>query len=206
MLVTTCPFCLRTDRPMTREHVFAHWLVRQVHGARLVPTIAPSELAEAPTRISRVVADVCADCNAGWMSSLEVRFGRIVFARPREGLIPAPDRTSLSRWFTKTAVLLAQAHGAVLIDTSAPPRLRTGMPDGVQVYLARRRRPRQPLDFTFEMATGGKGSQLRATSVGILVGDLHGHIAATGALGSTHGTRLWPLRTHALRWETLPVV
>ena len=28
----TCVLCLRADHPMTHEHVFAHWLVREVHG------------------------------------------------------------------------------------------------------------------------------------------------------------------------------
>src|SRR5207244_1235349 len=34
----SCVLCLRADQPMTREHVFARWLVRQLHGGRLVPS------------------------------------------------------------------------------------------------------------------------------------------------------------------------
>lgn len=189
--------------PITREHVFAHWLVRQVHGARLLPSRAPSSDVPA-TRIARVVAEVCADCNAGWMSSLEVAFGRVVFARERTGLIPAPDRATLSRWFTKTAALLAYANGAVLVDGARRSRLRTGMPDGVQVYLARRRRPPQPLDFALDMSSS-PGTEVRATGVTVLVDDVQARVETEGA-ASGRGTRLWPLRTHALRWETLPVV
>ena len=63
----TCVLCLRADHPMTHEHVFAHWLVRKVQGARLVPTRPESD--RGPERISRVVADVCAECNHGWMSA-----------------------------------------------------------------------------------------------------------------------------------------
>ena len=67
---------------MTREHVFARWLVRHLHGARL--TASPGARATRPSteaaRISRVIATVCAECNAGWMSALEVSFRRAVFA------------------------------------------------------------------------------------------------------------------------------
>lgn len=53
---------------MTREHVFARWLVARVRGAKLM-----SSRAAAPDpRIARVIAPVCADRNAGWMSGLEV--------------------------------------------------------------------------------------------------------------------------------------
>src|SRR5258708_6490584 len=108
--VASCVLCLRADRPMTREHVFPRWLVRQVHGARLVAADASGQgppSASAPVRIARVIAPVCAECNAGWMSGLEMSFRHILFARPRVGTLQAPDRITVSRWFTKTAVLLA---------------------------------------------------------------------------------------------------
>jgi hypothetical protein len=192
----TCPFCLREDRPMTREHVFAHWLVAKTHASRLVPS---GPTADAP-RISRVIATVCADCNAGWMSGLEVSFRRLAFARTRVGPIAPVDRTALSRWFTKTAALLAQAHGLPLLSPDGLPALRSGMPHGTDVYLARQRRSRQRLDF----ALAFDGDRVR--SVAISVDDLVAHVAPAGMLTGRHGTRLWPLRTHALRWDTLPVV
>ncbi|MDQ2912636.1 MAG: hypothetical protein M3T56_05205 [Chloroflexota bacterium] len=204
-----CVFCRRGDRPMTREHVFAHWLVRQVHGARLVASNAtPAETPSgvAPTRIARVVAVVCAECNAGWMSGLEVSFRQALFARSRVGVLQAPDRVTLSRWFTKTAVLLAEAHGGALVGSTHRTQLVTGMPDDLEVFLARQRRPRQHLDFALDVKTDRDASAQRVRSVAILVDDLVGHVAARGILTSRHGTRLWPLRTHTLRWETLPVI
>jgi hypothetical protein len=174
---------------MTREHVFAHWLVIKLHAARLVPSDAP--LAE---RIGRIITTVCADCNAGWMSSLEVSFRRILFGAPRVGVVQQPDRVTVSRWFAKTAVLLAHARGTTLAGASHHERLVTGMPEGVEVFVARRRRPPQRLDFAVD-----------ADSVSILVDDLVGHVARPGILTSRHGTRLWPLRSQLLRWETLPV-
>ena len=199
----SCVLCQRTDRPMTREHVFAHWLVRQVHGGRLVPS-RPSSTA--PTRIGRVIASVCAECNAGWMSGLEVSFRRALFARPRVGVLQAPDRVTLSRWFTKTAVLLAEASGGALVGAAHRAQLLTGMPDDIEVFLGRRRRPRQHLDFALDLMTDPDAGMSRVRSAAILVDDLVGHVAARGTLASRHGTRLWPLRSHTLRWETLPVI
>jgi hypothetical protein len=201
-----CVLCLRANQPMTREHVFARWLVSQVHGARLIPSTRPGTSSAAPTRIARVIAGVCAECNAGWMSGLEVSFRRALFARPRVGTLQAPDRVTLSRWFTKTAVLLAEANGGALMGAAHRAQLVTGMPDDVEVFLARRRRPRQRLDFVLDAITDPDGGALRVRSIAILVDDLVGHVAARGMLISRYGTRLWPLRSHTLRWETLPVI
>ena len=202
-----CLLCLRANRPMTREHVFAHWLVRRVHGGRLMASHGsrggtPSTVA--PVRIGGMTAAVCAECNAGWMSTLEVSFRQAVFARPRVGTLQAPDRITLSRWFTKTAFLLADAHGGALVGAAHRAQLVAGMPDDIEVFLARRRRPPQRLDFAFDATTDRDPDALR--SVAILVDDLVGHVAARGTLASRHGTQLWPLRTHLLRWETLPVI
>jgi len=200
-----CVLCQGADRPITREHIFARWLIRQVHGARLVPS-HPSLATAAPVRIARVVVPVCADCNAGWMSGLEVSFRRMLFARPRTGPLQAPDRLTLSRWFTKTAVLLAHAYGGALVGAEHPAQLVSGMPDDIEVFLARRRRPRQDLDYALDVMTDGEARESRVRSVAVLVDDLIAHVAATGTLSSRHGTRLWPLRTHTMRWDTLPVI
>jgi hypothetical protein len=201
--------CLRADRPLTREHVFAHWLVRTVHGGKLLPSEAPpgaTPPSGKPTTIARVTAEVCAECNAGWMSSLEVSFRQAVFARPRVGLLWAPDRTTLSRWFTKTAVLLAHARRVEFLGAPRRSQIVTGMPEDVEVFFARLRRPRQRLDFGLDVVSDRLADAPRVRSIAVLVDDLVAHVAAPGTLASRHGTRLWPLRTHALRWETLPVI
>ncbi|TMG67188.1 MAG: hypothetical protein E6H81_13275 [Chloroflexi bacterium] len=200
-----CVLCQRADRPITREHIFARWLVRQVHGARLVPSHL-SLATGAPLPIARVVVPVCAGCNAGWMSGLEVSFRRMLFARPRTGPLQAPDRFTLSRWFTKTAVLLAHAYGGALVGAEHRAQLVSGMPDDIEVFLARRRRPRQDLDYGFDVISDRDAKVSRIRSVAILVDDLVAHVAAPDTLSSRDGTRLWPLRTHTLRWDTLPVI
>lgn len=180
MARVSCLFCGRSDLPMTREHVFARWLTQRVGSAGS----------------ARVIATVCAQCNAGWMSALEVGFRRLLTGA-RTGVIPAPDRTTLSRWFTKTAVLIAHARGAALVDAKA---LVTAMPAGVEVFVARRRRAETKLEYVLDADAD------RARHVAVLVDDLVGHVAIAGVLTSRHGTRLWPLRSHALRWDTLPVI
>ena len=199
-----CVLCLRADGSMTREHVFARWLVRQVHGGQLLPSDVSAETPPStrPTRIARVLAGVCAECNAGWMSSLEVSFRRALFRRPRVGVLQEPDRVVLSRWFAKTAVLLAYAQGGAFVGASHRAQLVNGMPDDVEVFLARRRRPPQPLDFRIDVAADDAAA---VHSVSVLVDDVVAHVARRGTLTSRHGTRLWPLRSHTLRWETLPV-
>lgn len=153
-----------------------------------------------------MTAEVCAECNAGWMSSLEVSFRQAVFARPRVGLVWPPDRMTLSRWFTKTAVLLAHARGATFLNADRRAQVVTGMPDDIEVFFARRRHPRQPLDFSVDLIADNDADAVRVRSVAVQVDDLIAHVAARGTLARRHGTRLWPLRTHTLRWETLPVI
>jgi hypothetical protein len=203
-MTAVCHFCLRSDRPMTREHVFPQWLVRRVRGARIVASRATG--AEGPPRVARLTATVCAPCNTGWMSTLEVSFRSAFFARPRTGELRAPDRVTLSRWFTKTATLLADAHRAMLVDAPQRTALMHGMPDDIEVFLARRRRPPQRLDFALQLVPDTKTAVLAARSVAVLIDDVVAHVAPRGALASRHGTRLWPLRSHLLRWDTLPVI
>lgn len=189
-----CVLCLRSDRPMTREHVFARWLVIKLRGGRLVPSGAAGA-----DRIGRTITSVCAGCNAGWMSVLEMSYRSAMFGRPRVGVIQPQDRVTLSRWFAKTAILLAQARGGAL-GGAEHTGLPTGVPDTIEVFISRRRRPPQRLDFAVDAGVDG------VRSVSILVDDVVGHVGLRGTLTSRHGTRLWPLRSHTLRWETLPVI
>ena len=78
------------------------------------------------------------------------------------------------------------------------------MPADIEVFLARRRRPPQRLDFRLDVPPD-RGTD-RARSVAILLDDVVAHVAEPDVLDGRHGTRLWPLRSHLLRWETLPVI
>jgi hypothetical protein len=198
-----CRFCLREDVALTREHVFARWLVERLRAWRV--TYAGSADAATQTRIANLVANVCGACNHGWMSSLEVSFRQAVFARTRPERLAAPTRQVLSRWFTKTAVLVAHAAGDELIPEESWSELTSTMPAGVRVGLARLRRPRQPLDLGFEYADDNDHSPSRVMSVAVQVGDLVGIVTRKSPM-AVRATTLWPMRSHVLRWTTLPVV
>lgn len=196
---------MHEDVALTREHVFARWLVARLRAWRAThATHGPADAA-ADARIARLVTNVCGACNAGWMSGLEVSFRRAVFARSRADHVAEPTRRTLSRWFAKTAILVAHAASQELVPEDHWPELTDGMPGGIRVGLARVRRPRQPLDIRHEY--GGPDDKRPAeklTSVVVQVDDL----AAIVTRGSsvTPATTLWPIRTHNLRWTTLPVV
>ena len=179
-----CAICQREDLPLTREHVFARWLTQRVGSA------GPR----------RALATVCADCNAGWMSTLEQAFRRAAFTRARSGPIPAPDRTTIARWSLKTALLLADANAVALVEPVRRAELMRTMPDGFEVFIARRRRARSKLDYEVGIA----GDVVR--SVAVQVDDLSLHVAPVGTLTSREGVELWPIRSRLVRWDTLPVI
>lgn len=200
-----CRFCLREDVALTREHVFARWLVERLRAWRATHAAhGPGEVAR-DNRIATLVTNVCGECNAGWMSGLEVSFRQAVFAKTRPERLAEPTRRVLSRWFGKTATLVADATGQELIPVAEWPALTDGMPDRIRVGLARLRHPRQPLDLAIEYAaadTEHEASHL--VSVAVQVGDLVGTVTAGTPI--VRGTTLWPIRSHVLRWTTLPVV
>ncbi|HEV8654869.1 MAG TPA: hypothetical protein VGR85_05090 [Candidatus Limnocylindria bacterium] len=199
-----CRFCLREDVALTREHVFARWLVERLRAWRVTHGAHSPANTVADTRIARLVTNVCGVCNAGWMSGLEVSFRQAVFARSRPERLAEPTRRTLSRWFTKTAILVAHAGGQELVPQDRWPELTDAMPGGIRVGLARLRRPRQPLDLAVEYSAGADDRAAQLTSVAIQADDLVAIVTRRSSLAPA--TTLWPIRSHVLRWTTLPVV
>lgn len=201
-----CRFCLRDGVALTREHVFARWLVERLRAWRVTHAAhGPADTA-ADARIARLVTNVCGACNAGWMSGLEVSFRQAVFGRSRPERLAAPTRQVLSRWFTKTAILVADAVGRELIPQDDWPDLTKGMPAGIRVGVARLRRPRQPLDLALEYAAAGADHPVpEIMGVAVQVSDLVGIVTRASPV-TGRATTLWPIRSHVLRWTTLPVV
>jgi hypothetical protein len=195
---------LREDVALTREHVFARWLVERLRAWRATHA-AHAAHAAADARIARLVVNVCGACNAGWMSGLEVSFRQGVFAKSRPEHLAEPTRRTLSRWFAKTALLVAHAAGQELVPEHEWPELRDAMPGGIRVGLARVRRPRQPLDVGLEYARSDQIYQAgELTSVAVQVDGLVAIVTRRSSV--TPATTLWPIRSHVLRWTTLPVV
>jgi hypothetical protein len=201
----TCRFCLREGVALTREHVFARWLVERLRAWRATHAAHGPADAEGDARIARLVTSVCGPCNAGWMSGLEVSFRQAVFARSRPEHIAEPTRRTLSRWFAKTATLVAHATGQELVPEDHWPELTNAMPGGIRVGLARLRRPRQPLDVGLEYDGSDKSHQTpKLESVTVQVDDLVAVVTRRSSVAPA--TTLWPIRSHVLRWTTLPVV
>jgi hypothetical protein len=79
------------------------------------------------------------------------------------------------------------------------------MPGGIRVGLARLRRPRQPLDVGLEYDRSETSQpKPKLTSVAVQVDDLVAIVTRRPSV--TPATTLWPIRSHVLRWATLPVV
>src|SRR6266542_1623302 len=169
-----CRFCLSEDVALTREHVFARWLVERLRAFRATRAAQVPADAAADARLARLVTRVCGACNAGWMSGLEMSFRQAVFARPRPDHLAEPTRRTISRWFTKTAMLVAHAANKQLVPEEHWADLTDTMPDGIRVGLARLRRPRQPLDLEFEYEEIAGTESARLTGVAVQVDDLVG--------------------------------
>jgi hypothetical protein len=190
---------------LTREHLFARWLVARLRAWRATHAAHGPADAAADARIARLVTTVCGACNAGWMSGLEVSFRQAVFAKSRPDHIAEPTRRTLSRWFTKTAVLVAHAASQELVPEDQWPELTDAMPGGIRVGLARLRRPRQPLDIGLEHGLADENHPAgKLTGVAVQVDDLAAIVTQRSSV--TPATTLWPIRSHVLRWTTLPVV
>ncbi len=200
-----CRFCLREDVALTREHVFARWLVERLRAWRATHAAHGPAAAAADARIARLVTNVCGTCNAGWMSSLEVSFRQAVFAKSRPEQIAEPTRRTLSRWFAKTAMLVADAAHQELVPVEHWPEMTDAMPSGIRVGIARVRRKQQPLDVGLEYgAPDANHPAAELTSVAVQVDDLVAIVTRRSSV--TPATTLWPIRSHVLRWTTLPVV
>jgi hypothetical protein len=79
------------------------------------------------------------------------------------------------------------------------------MPSGIRVGIARVRRKQQPLGVQLEYATPDAGHPAaELTSVAVQVDDLVAIVTRRSSV--TPATTLWPIRSHVLRWSTLPVV
>jgi hypothetical protein len=83
--------------------------------------------------------------------------------------------------------------------------MTAAMPARIRVGIARVRRKQQPLDVALEFAApGANNPTAQLTSVAVQVDDLVAIVTRGSSV--TPATTLWPIRSHVLRWTTLPVV
>lgn len=86
---------------------------------------------------SFVAGEVCARCNSGWMSAIEVAF-QDVFTNRHSRPASAADLAATARWFCKTAFVLDSSQNyRSLVPSTLRRQLAVNVPPGVSVHLAR---------------------------------------------------------------------
>ncbi|WP_402374989.1 hypothetical protein [Isoptericola rhizosphaerae] len=120
-----CWMCPARGRPKTREHVFGRWIMKRLPGDLL--TFEPHRAGpfgrdhsdvRGPMGLDALkVGRVCATCNGGWMSALEVDAARLIFQGDRD--LDVDDARRLAHWALKTAVVLNVSQPSPLVWTEA---------------------------------------------------------------------------------------
>lgn len=117
----------------TREHVFGRWVMKRLPKDVLVfephragPFGLDHSDVRGPMALDALkVGRICAGCNGGWMSALEVDADRILFGGDRD--LDAADARRLAHWAIKTAVVLNVSQPSPLVWTEADRhRVRVG--------------------------------------------------------------------------------
>jgi hypothetical protein len=140
-----CAFCGFSGK-LTGEHVFGDWLSRigldlepTPHGAGPLNRLGQELGVRPPFR--QKVKDVCATCNHGWMSKLEVIAQRVltplILGEPSE--IAATDAGAVTAWVQKTALT------AMLVSSEMAREAGYGLPASKYHALWTLRNKAQPL-------------------------------------------------------------
>lgn len=145
-MTNTCAFCGSTGK-LTREHVFGDWVSKI--GLDLTPTRhmggplngLPRDMGEQPPYRQRV-KDVCASCNNGWMSRLEVAAQRVLtpLILGETGKIAPDDQGTIAMWAQKTALT------AMLLSSKEQRDGGYGLPRSVYTALYERRVQQEPVE------------------------------------------------------------
>jgi hypothetical protein len=144
-MARTCIFCGGT--PVTSEHLWPQWIQRDVYAGvtsfkHSYDVGDGSPIGWGALGIDVKVRAVCADCNNGWMATLESDARALllpmVFGRYTQ--LHADEQALLTRWAAKTALVFQAMHGEYL--AAMKPHLdqvyQHGLPlPGSWVWLAR---------------------------------------------------------------------
>jgi len=229
--VPFCWFCDRAAGKRSKEHIFPQWLLKhhgamdeRVHPIRISLPLGgavASERGQRPLR-AHFNGEVCADCNNGWMSALEVSAAPILTQDPRRGEIAAEDAIILARWFAKTAVNLNVSQPfRLLVDKAARHGLATGIPDGFAVHLFRVREQDGVFDWAQKSPDAATCPQDRVSSMRRLLElTLVTHIRIADLVAvvvyarkplrpadvvTSDGSRIYPASEVSPEWDELPL-
>lgn len=142
----TCGFCSGNLEKPTKEHVLPQWLLKERGLASI--EIEPTHVANDGTPLSSrrhklaslVLGSVCATCNGGWMSALEVSAAgplRTLINGASPAALSLDEREFVGRWALKTVAALnwASNYPAMVSRAeaaSANPSSR--LADGIYVF------------------------------------------------------------------------
>ena len=191
-----CWMCDATGTPRAAEHVFPQWLLARLGAAghTFAGGVRAAEL---------TVPEVCAVCNTGWMSALEVAFRSVAFEQPRRGPIADTTQLILARWFAKTAVLVHAAAGSAdRIQDADRHALRRGLPATFTVHLARS----SAAGSRIERAVRAEDVASAAIRLGELVGVVHHSPPGPAPRPSRPLLRVAPVQRRRIAWDQLPSV
>lgn len=218
-----CAFC-GSPGPLTREHVLGNWLSKIGLDNDPVEHFAgPLNRIPRPmgvgTPFQQTVKNVCAECNNGWMGSLEELAKRVlaplILGEP--GRISAEDQPAIAMWLQKTALV------SMLLSSASDREQGYGLPPSEYAALYAQRAALTPLQISM-FWVGRYEGELRLGSVwvtplvvrvqGLPEPELPHGYAMTIALGSLviHGVRFTHLpfaidiESHNLLHSIWPVV
>lgn len=118
----TCIFC-GAEGPLTNEHVWPRWAqplllsddtLIPVYHVINVDGEAPAQRSFKTRRFTETIHKVCADCNNGWMASLEERAKPLIEAMIADESLTLGQEAQgvLAAWALKTAIVLNAAQSA----------------------------------------------------------------------------------------------
>jgi hypothetical protein len=137
-----CIFCRKELLDRSKEHIIPQWIIEErglagIRFRRVVSDFSGNRIDERSEQTigSLLEGRVCARCNKGWMSSLEVKVKPILstlWSEPLEVInLSSKDRRLLATWVTKTAYvinrssnyhqLVSNKHCCDLYKTQTPP-------------------------------------------------------------------------------------
>src|SRR5687767_6494102 len=104
----TCLFCNRNDSPLTREHVFPRWIVKEFSNADIWDNVnvGPKPF-KSHHEIGQICKKVCKRCNTGWMCALESKARPVLspLIRGSAAVLTPDEQALITRWFLKIAIM-----------------------------------------------------------------------------------------------------
>jgi hypothetical protein len=157
--VPFCWMCNAKSGERAKEHTFALSLLAELGATS--ESFSPTHMSSIGSVVSArrqmpskalLAGEVCKDCNAGWMSDLEMAARPLLVAGARgetDRELGRAEQLTLARWFFKTAIVLnCSQNYRLLLPWNVRHSAKTGLHPDVRVLVARRPfNPEDQVDF-----------------------------------------------------------